>query len=78
MDPNRIPTISNAQMLAAARLNYFRAMEAQSLGKGDRHLLRADLTKLQAAIDYWQEKVDADNGQTSEGGVAYASFFNRS
>ncbi len=76
MDPDNIPAVTNAQMLAAARLNYFRAMEAQSLGKGDRHLLRADLTKLQAAIDYWQEKVDADAGLSSNGGVAYATFNN--
>lgn len=74
VDVNNIPTITDAQMLALSRLNYARALEAQSLGKGDRNLMRADLTKLQAAIDYWEEKVNAASGLSTDGGVAYAAF----
>ena len=74
-DCSNNPAISiAAQMLAESINAYRRALHAQSAGNGTRHWQMADLAKLQNAIDYWQEKVDAETGQTSNGGVVYASF----
>ena len=72
--PRPIPTYTNQQMLDMARASLFTAMQAQSIGKADRQFTAQDIAKLQAAVDYWQERVDADAGLTGNGGVSYATF----
>lgn len=67
-------TFTDDQLLAIARQEYARCLQALSLGKGDRQLVRNRISDLREEIIYLEERVAAANGQSSDGGTAYAAF----
>lgn len=52
-------TLADAQSnLAAAQTAYRRALDARSVGFGDRSVQRQDITALRAEVQHWQREVD--------------------
>lgn len=65
---------TNEQLLALAMQEYGKALQALTIGKGDRRLEHQRVKDLQTQIEWLEGRVAADNGQESTGGVVYAGF----
>lgn len=68
VDYNNIPSPSNVQLLALARSEYGKALQAFSLSKGDRRIERQRINDLREQIEYLQGLVVADNNP-GDGGI---------
>ena len=62
-----------AIFLERAKAAYLRALDAQSMGHGDRNITQQQIDKLSAEVDKWQARYNAERG-VGPSGVMLAGF----